>query len=156
MSEAIEQVLVDEAATVAFGKDLLQIIQDRFGGVALVALEGDLGAGKTTLVRGILRALGFTGAVKSPTYTLLEPYSINDLDLYHFDLYRLESAEELEFVGFEEILDGPGIKLFEWPQRGAGWLPTPDVLVQLALHQPANAEASTPKQRRVRVVLPDG
>jgi tRNA threonylcarbamoyladenosine biosynthesis protein TsaE len=156
MSEAIEQVLVDEAATVAFGKDLLQIIQDRFGGVALVALEGDLGAGKTTLVRGILRALGFTGAVKSPTYTLLEPYSINDLDLYHFDLYRLESAEELEFVGFEEILDGPGIKLFEWPQRGAGWLPTPDVLVQLALHQPADAEASTPKQRRVRVVLLNG
>ena len=117
MTEAMEQVLADEAATVAFGQELSQLIQDRFGNSALVALEGDLGAGKTTLVRGILRALGFSGAVKSPTYTLLEPYNLGGLDLYHFDLYRLESAEELEFVGFEEILDGPGIKLFEWPQR---------------------------------------
>ena len=156
MTEAIAQVLIDEAATVAFGDDLLNLIRSRFGDTALVALEGDLGAGKTTLVRGMLRALGFTGAVKSPTYTLLEPYSIDNLDLYHFDLYRLESAEELEFVGFEEILDGPGIKLFEWPQRGEGWLPSPDVLVQLALHRPASTDAAAPAQRSVRVLIPDG
>ena len=156
MTEAIAQVLIDEAATVAFGDDLLNLIRSRFGDTALVALEGDLGAGKTTVVRGILRALGFTGAVKSPTYTLLEPYSIDNLDLYHFDLYRLESAEELEFVGFEEILDGPGIKLFEWPQRGEGWLPSPDVLVQLALHRPGSTDASAPAQRSVRVLIPGG
>jgi|TARA_Y100000991_G_scaffold55534_1_gene40585 tRNA threonylcarbamoyladenosine biosynthesis protein TsaE len=155
MTEAMEQVLADEAATVAFGQELSQLIQDRFGNSALVALEGDLGAGKTTLVRGILRALGFSGAVKSPTYTLLEPYNLGGLDLYHFDLYRLESAEELEFVGFEEILDGPGIKLFEWPQRGAGWLPTPDLLVRLALHQPVGTNPSAPAQRHVRVLMPD-
>jgi len=85
----------------------------------------------------------------------LEPYSLGDLDLYHFDLYRLESAEELEFVGFEEILDGPGIKLFEWPQRGAGWLPAPDILVRLALHQPAGADPSAPSQRQVQVLVAD-
>ena len=155
MTEVMEQVLADEAATVAFGQELSRLIQDRFGNSALVALEGDLGAGKTTLVRGILRALGFSGAVKSPTYTLLEPYNLGGLDLYHFDLYRLESAEELEFVGFEEILDGPGIKLFEWPQRGAGWLPTPDLLVRLALHQPVGTNPSAPAQRHVRVLMPD-
>ena len=156
MAEAMTQILIDDAATVAFGKDLLKLIRCRFGDTALVALEGDLGAGKTTLVRGIPRALGFTGAVKSPTYTLLEPYSIDNLDLYHFDLYRLESAEELEFVGFEEILDAPGIKLFEWPQRAEGWLPSPDVLVQLALYQPATADALAPAQRSVRVFVTDG
>ena len=129
MSQTVEQILVDEAATEAFGQSLLDRIRAQIGPSALVTLQGDLGAGKTTLVRGILRGLGFTGAVKSPTYTLLEPYSIDGLDLYHFDLYRLEAAEELEFVGFEEILDGPGIKLFEWPQTGEGWLPNADVSV---------------------------
>ena len=155
MTEELEQILADEAATVAFGQELLKLIQERFGDSALVALEGDLGAAKTTLVRGILRTLGFSGVVKSPTYTLLEPYSLGDLDLYHFDLYRLESAEELEFVGFEEILDGPGIKLFEWPQRGAGWLPAPDILVRLALHQPDGADPSAPSQRQVQVLIAD-
>ena len=96
MSQTVEQSLVDEAATEAFGQSLLDRIRAQIGPSALVALQGDLGAGKTTLVRGILRGLGFTGSVKSPTYTLLEPYSIDGLDLYHFDLYRLETAEELE------------------------------------------------------------
>ncbi|MEC9134467.1 MAG: tRNA (adenosine(37)-N6)-threonylcarbamoyltransferase complex ATPase subunit type 1 TsaE, partial [Pseudomonadota bacterium] len=129
MSQTVEQILVNEAATEAFGQSLLDRIRAQIGPSALVTLQGDLGAGKTTLVRGILRGLGFTGAVKSPTYTLLEPYSIDGFDLYHFDLYRLETAEELEFVGFEEILDGSGIKLFEWPQKGEGWLPNADVSV---------------------------
>jgi tRNA threonylcarbamoyladenosine biosynthesis protein TsaE len=151
----IEQVLADEAATEAFGHSLLERIRSALGVSALVTLQGDLGAGKTTLVRGILRGLGFVGAVKSPTYTLLEPYTINGLDLYHFDLYRLESAEELEFVGFEEILDAPGIKLFEWPERGDGWLPRADVSVFLELYRPPDAEPSAPAQRRVRVTFAD-
>jgi tRNA threonylcarbamoyladenosine biosynthesis protein TsaE len=123
-----------------------------------VTLQGDLGAGKTTLVRGVLRGLGFTGAVKSPTYTLLEPYSIGGLDLFHFDLYRLESAEELEFVGFEEILDAPGIKLFEWPQRGEGWLPAADVSVLLEHYWSPQAQsaATAVAQRRIRVTFANG
>ena len=156
MAQRIEQILVDEAATEAFGQSLLERLRAQFGGNALVTLEGDLGAGKTTLVRGILRGLGFTGAVKSPTYTLLEPYCVDGLDLFHFDLYRLESAEELEFVGFEEILDAPGIKLFEWPQRGEGWLPEPHVGVFLELYRPPEMATSAPAQRRARVVFGDG
>lgn len=156
MAQRIEQILVDEAATEAFGQSLLERLRSQFGGNALVALEGDLGAGKTTLVRGILRGLGFTGAVKSPTYTLLEPYCVDGLDLFHFDLYRLESAQELEFVGFEEILDAPGIKLFEWPQRGEGWLPEPHVRVLLEHYKPPETAASAPAQRRARVVFNDG
>ena len=155
MSQTVEQILVDEAATEAFGQSLLDRICAQIGPSALVTLQGDLGAGKTTLVRGILRGLGFTGAVKSPTYTLLEPYGIDGLDLYHFDLYRLETAEELEFVGFEEILDGPGIKLFEWPQKGEGWLPNADVSVLIELYRPPDAEPAAAAQRRVQVVFAD-
>lgn len=158
MAEPLEQILVDEAATETFGARLLELICERFGQSALVTLQGDLGAGKTTLVRGVLRGLGFTGAVKSPTYTLLEPYSIGGLDLFHFDLYRLESAEELEFVGFEEILDAPGIKLFEWPQRGEGWLPAADVSVLLEHYWPPQAQsaATVVAQRRIRVTFANG
>ena len=155
MSQTVEQILVDEAATEAFGQSLLDRIRAQIGPSALVTLQGDLGAGKTTLVRGILRGLGFTGSVKSPTYTLLEPYGIDGLDLYHFDLYRLETAEELEFVGFEEILDGPGIKLFEWPQKGEGWLPNADVSVLIELYRPLDAEPAATAQRRVQVVFAD-
>ena len=156
MTEALsyhrEFELSDETATLALGSSVAgksQVPQ-------VIFLRGDLGAGKTTFSRGFLRGRGHDGSVKSPTYTLLEPYSIDNLDLYHFDLYRLESAEELEFVGFEEILDAPGIKLFEWPQRAEGWLPSPDVLVQLALYQPATADALAPAQRSVRVFVTDG
>ena len=155
MSQTVEQILVDEAATEAFGQSLLDRIRAQIGSSALVTLQGDLGAGKTPLVRGILRGLGFTGSVKSPTYTLLEPYTIDGLDLNHLDLYRLETAEELEFVGFEEILDGPGIKLFEWPQKGEGWLPNADVSVLIELYWPPDAEPAAAAQRRVQVVFAD-
>jgi tRNA threonylcarbamoyladenosine biosynthesis protein TsaE len=131
----LDQVLVDEAATVAFGAQLREAVRARVGASAVVYLHGDLGAGKTTLVRGMLRSLNHTGAVKSPTYTLLEPYDTPDTPVFHFDLYRLKSPEELEYLGFDEIFTGPGLKCIEWPEQGQGWLPAADVEVTLRLHR---------------------
>ena len=130
------RILVDEKATVAFGGELHDVIRRLCGDSAVVYLHGDLGAGKTTLVRGILRLMNHMGAVKSPTYTLLEPYQTDKGDVFHFDLYRLKSPEELEFLGFDEIFEGPGFKFVEWPGQGTGWLPPANVEVSLSLYAP--------------------
>ncbi len=127
----IQHHLPDETATMALGGQLIDEILGRYGRSSLVFLRGELGAGKTTLVRGMLKHLGYTGVVKSPTYTLLEPYNIDGQELFHFDLYRVHDPQELEFVGIDEIIDTAGIKLFEWPERAAGWLPEPTVDVKL-------------------------
>ncbi|MEJ2309363.1 MAG: tRNA (adenosine(37)-N6)-threonylcarbamoyltransferase complex ATPase subunit type 1 TsaE [Gammaproteobacteria bacterium] len=119
--------LPDEEAQVRFGVTLASLLPP----CAIVFLEGDLGAGKTTLVRGILRGLGWRGNVKSPTYTIVEPYEFDGITLYHFDLYRLADPEELDYLGLREML-GQGMLLFEWPERGAGCLPDPDCVIRIS------------------------
>jgi tRNA threonylcarbamoyladenosine biosynthesis protein TsaE len=101
--------------------------------VRQIHLRGDLGAGKTTLVRGFLHAMGHCGAVRSPTYTLLEPYEFPGLTVLHFDLYRVADAEELEYLGVREQSDARTLWLVEWPERGAGWLPEPELVASLRL-----------------------
>ncbi|MEM7100579.1 MAG: tRNA (adenosine(37)-N6)-threonylcarbamoyltransferase complex ATPase subunit type 1 TsaE [Pseudomonadota bacterium] len=129
------KVLQDETATVAAGAALGQALIERYDGSALVFLLGNLGAGKTTFARGLIQGFGHSGAVKSPTYTLLEPYELEQGVVYHFDLYRISDPQELEFVGIDEIIDGSGIKLFEWPERATDWLPDPDVTVELEVNE---------------------
>lgn len=122
------QVQLDnEEAQVAFGEALGHVLQAR----GRVYLEGELGAGKTTLTRGILRAYGYQGAVKSPTYTLVEPYELGVLRVYHLDLYRLADPEELEFIGGRDVLADEALSIIEWPSRGEGWLPAPDLRLML-------------------------
>ncbi len=123
--------LADEAATRALGAR----IAGSFAAGGVIYLQGELGAGKTTLVRGLLGALGVGGRVKSPTYTLLEPYELAGGRLaVHLDLYRLGAAEELEYLGLRELAQPGNLLLVEWPERGAGHLPPPDLRVILSHH----------------------
>jgi len=132
MSARLRLELADPAAQEAFGARLAAACPPR----VLVFLRGDLGAGKTTLVRGLLRALGETGPVRSPTYTLVEPYDTPAGRVYHLDLYRVADGEELEYLGLREMLEEQALILVEWPERGGDWLPRPDLLVDI-VHLPA-------------------
>ena len=136
--------LADEAATLAFGA---QLARELAPGLTFY-LEGDLGAGKTTLVRGLLRALGYAGRVKSPTYTLAETYSLPAFELYHYDLYRLHDPREWLDAGFRDVIGGQAVSLIEWPEKAAGWLPPPDVIIRLTIADEAReveCEAASPR-----------
>jgi tRNA threonylcarbamoyladenosine biosynthesis protein TsaE len=121
----------DSEATEAFGARLARSMPDVTAAPAVVFLKGDLGSGKTTLARGFLRALGVTGTIRSPTYTLLERYDTAAATVVHLDLYRLRSASELEPLGIAELHRAGHVWLVEWPERGDGRLPDADVVVEL-------------------------
>ena len=121
-----------EVATAADMETLGGKLAAQLGAVRLIYIHGPLGAGKTTLVRGLLHALGHAGAVKSPTFTLVEPYAFRNLSLYHFDLYRLKDPEELEFLGVRDYLHGNGVCVVEWAERAQNVLPTPDLDIMIS------------------------
>ena len=121
--------LADFEATETIGKQLAAKIKPP----CVVFLEGELGAGKTTLVRGFLRGCGYQGLVKSPTFTLVESYQFESNIVYHFDLYRLNDPEELASIGMRDYFTEDAIVLVEWPERGVGFLPNADLILELNL-----------------------
>jgi len=140
--------LPDEAATLALGAALARVC----GEGAVIFLHGNLGAGKTTLARGFLQGLGHGGRVKSPTYTLVEPYEVEGRRVYHFDLYRLQDHEELDYLGLRDYLGAEAVCLVEWPERGEGALPAPDLEINLAYadrSRRAVLRAGTPRGERL-------
>jgi tRNA threonylcarbamoyladenosine biosynthesis protein TsaE len=140
-----EWELPDEAATLALGARLAAAVVP---GMA-VWLRGDLGAGKTTLTRGLLRALGYRGRVKSPTYTLVEIYPLSSFNLYHFDLYRFVDPQEWHDAGFRDYFNPHSVCLVEWPEKGGGLLPRPDLEIHLEV-------AGEGRLARIRVGTEEG
>jgi tRNA threonylcarbamoyladenosine biosynthesis protein TsaE len=139
--------LADEAATAALAARLAPALRPG----AVVWLTGGLGVGKTTLVRGLLRALGHTGAVKSPTFTLLEPYNLLRFPVYHFDFYRFSSPDEWHEAGFDEYFRGDGACLVEWPELAGPSLPVPDLRIALAFDGEADASGERGGARVARL-----
>jgi tRNA threonylcarbamoyladenosine biosynthesis protein TsaE len=128
---AIVLELPDEAATEAFGAALAPLVRAAADSGLVIWLSGDLGAGKTTTTRGLLRALGHTGSVKSPTYSLLEPYVVSRIALYHFDFYRFNHPDEFLEAGLDEYFSGAGVCLVEWADKALPYVPQPDIEIQL-------------------------
>jgi tRNA threonylcarbamoyladenosine biosynthesis protein TsaE len=127
--------LNDTEATEQFGASLYKILPVK----CVIFLQGDLGAGKTTLVRGFLRAAGYNGTVKSPTYNIVEEYTIAQQAVFHFDLYRLSSPEELEWIGINDYFAQQSICFIEWPDLGSGFLPKPDIIIALTQQEQGRA-----------------
>jgi tRNA threonylcarbamoyladenosine biosynthesis protein TsaE len=125
----MRSVLQNAEETEQFGAGLFQSLAPK----SVIFLHGELGAGKTTLVRGYLRAAGYTGTVKSPTYNLVEEYTVAGKIIYHFDLYRLNYPEELEWIGIKDYFDHDGVSFVEWPDKGKGFLPEPDTVITLTV-----------------------
>lgn len=121
--------LADENEMLRLGAQLAKVIPNG----TVIYLTGSLGAGKTTLVRGLLRGLGYEDPVKSPTYTLVEPYEVAGKKIYHFDVYRIDDAEELEYIGIRDYFDKDSICLIEWPENAQGVLPSADLWCKISI-----------------------
>jgi tRNA threonylcarbamoyladenosine biosynthesis protein TsaE len=140
--------LATEQAMLEYAETLARAVSDG----AVIFLNGPLGAGKTTFTRGFLRGFGYTGKVKSPTYTLVEPYELNHRAIFHFDFYRLENAAELEHIGLPDYFTTTSICLIEWPEKGFPLLPTPDVVCDIAFASDGRdirMEAKTERGRKI-------
>ncbi|MCE9677612.1 tRNA (adenosine(37)-N6)-threonylcarbamoyltransferase complex ATPase subunit type 1 TsaE [Shewanella sp. AS1] len=137
----VKVYLENESETVSLGQQLAQAIQPPL----TLYLSGELGAGKTTFSRGLIQSLGHKGAVKSPTYTLVEPYELNGIDVFHFDLYRLSDPEELEFMGIRDYFADTSLCIVEWPDKGAGILPKADLLIDIQYLNQAREVTLTPQ-----------
>ena len=145
------QELADEEATIAFGRTLALKLSEHLPRGGIVFLHGDLGAGKTTLSRGILRGLGYDGAVRSPTYTLVERYPTKPFQACHFDLYRMGHPEELEFIGARDDLVEGNLCLIEWPEKADGWIGKPDVEIYLRFNHFKNESQVTKITRQIEI-----
>ena len=144
--------LADEAATLAAGRQLARGL----GGGVIVTLHGDLGAGKTTLTRGVLAGRGHVGRVRSPTYTLVEPYELPTLAVYHFDLYRFADPAEWRDAGFAEYFGPHSLCLLEWPEKAQGCLPPADLAIHLDLDgdgRQLTVTALTPRGKQCLSIL---
>ncbi|MDB5813422.1 MAG: tRNA ((37)-N6)-threonylcarbamoyltransferase complex ATPase subunit type 1 TsaE [Rhodocyclales bacterium] len=133
LSPNLSQYLPDTAATEAFGAMLAAALTCEEACGLIIWLSGQLGTGKTTATRGLLRALGHSGNVKSPTYTLLEPYTVSRISLYHFDFYRFNQPEEFLDAGLDEYFAGDGVCLVEWADKALPYVPQPDIELQLSV-----------------------
>lgn len=129
--------LPSEQATLDLAAGLAKALQAGL----LITMNGNLGAGKTSFVRGVLRALGHQGPVKSPTYTIVEPYTIGEFNINHFDLYRLADVEELELLGFRDYLNASTVCFVEWPERAGNYLPSADLNIDLSAGSGSNVES---------------
>ena len=123
----MQKYLNSAEETEQFGAELFKTVPSK----CLIFLYGDLGARKTTMVRGFLRAAGYKGVVKSPTYTLVEDYTIAGRKIFHFDLYRVVDPEELKWIGIRDYFDQDSVCFIEWPDKGKGFLPEPDIIITL-------------------------